>query len=68
VDRVKQLVLKTIVGHDKSQMDIAMFKTCRQTQSAIFDKMYLDTGITGLVLPQKNREHILDDHRCRSHS
>ena len=48
-------------------MNVPVLEAAQQAQSAILHEVHLDPGMTEPVLAQKQRERVLDRHRCRAH-
>jgi len=46
----KKSPLKAIVGHNKRQVNVALFKAPGQAEPAVLYKMYFYTGVPNLVL------------------
>ena len=50
VDGIKQAALKTVVGHDESQVDLAMVEAVRPAYAPILHEMHLDSRVTEAIL------------------
>jgi hypothetical protein len=64
----KEPTCKAIIGNNDSQMNIAVLKAAWQSQSAVLYKMYLYAWMPDLILAQKRRKHVLNNHWRRSNA
>ena len=60
---------KAIVHHDgKRQLDVAVVEPIWQAHTTVLHQLHLNIRMTAMVLGEKRRKRVLDNHGCRTKS